>query len=122
MSGFTIPAFLAVAGAGAALRWLATDRWPGGHRGTLLVNVLGAFLLGLLAGSDASAATLTVVGTGGLGALTTFSRLAQDAVDLAEPSDDTSPGMRSPGVPVLYLGATLSLGLAAAWLGLEITA
>ena len=76
MSGFTIPAFLALAGAGAALRWLATDRWPGGHRGTLLVNVLGAFLLGLLAGSDASAATLTVVGTGGLGALTTFSRLA----------------------------------------------
>ena len=122
MSGFTIPAFLAVAGAGAALRWLAADRWPGGHRGTLLVNVLGAFLLGLLAGSDASAATLTVVGTGGLGALTTFSRLAQDAVDLAEPSDDTSLGMRSPGVPVLYLGTTLVLGLAAAWLGLEITA
>jgi|TARA_Y100001949_G_scaffold55648_1_gene46742 CrcB protein len=122
MSGFTIPAFLAVAGAGAALRWLAADRWPGGHRGTLLVNVLGAFLLGLLAGSDASAATLTVVGTGGLGALTTFSRLAQDAVDLAESSDDTSAGMRSPGVPVLYLGTTLVLGLAAAWLGLEITA
>ena len=43
-------------------------------------------------------------------------------MDLAEPSDDTSPGMRSPGVPVLYLGATLSLGLAAAWLGLEIIA
>ena len=62
------------------------------------------------------------MGTGGLGALTTFSRLAQDAVDLAEPSDDTSPGMRSPGVPVLYLGTTLVLGLAAAWLGLEITA
>jgi len=122
MSGFTIPAFLALAGAGAALVWLAADRWPGGHRGTLLVNVLGAFLLGLLAGSDASAATLTVVGTGGLGALTTFSRLAQDAVDLAEPSDDISPGMRSPGIPVLYLGTTLVLGLAAAWLGLEITA
>jgi hypothetical protein len=27
MSGFTIPAFLALAGAGAALRWLAADRW-----------------------------------------------------------------------------------------------
>ena len=122
MSGFTIPAFLALAGAGAGLRWLAADRWPGGHRGTLLVNVLGAFLLGLLVGCGASATTMTVVGTGGLGALTTFSRLAQDAVDLAEPSDDTSPGMRSPGVPVLYLGTTLVLGLAAAWLGLEITA
>ena len=122
MSGFTIPAFLAVAGAGAARRWRAADRWPGGHRGTLLGNVRGAVLLGLLAGSDASAATLTVVGTGGRGALTTFSRLAQDAVDLAESSDDTSAGMRSPGVPVLYLGTTLVLGLAAAWLGLEITA
>jgi hypothetical protein len=30
--------------------------------------------------------------------------------------------MRSPGIPVLYLGTTLVLGLAAAWLGLEITA
>ena len=120
MSGFTIPAFLALAGAGAGLRWLAADRWPGGHRGTLLVNVLGAFLLGLLVGSGASATTMTVVGTGGLGALTTFSRFAQDAADLAEHADDNSPEMRSLSAPVLYVGGTLSLGLVAAWLGLEI--
>ena len=51
MSGSTILAFMALAGAGTALRWMATDNWPEGHRGTLLVNVIGAFLLGLLAGS-----------------------------------------------------------------------
>ena len=32
----TVLGFTALAGAGAGLRFLATDRWPGGHRGTLL--------------------------------------------------------------------------------------
>ena len=55
MSGSTILAFMALAGAGTTLRWMATGHWLEGHRGTLLVNVIGAFLLGLLAGSGASA-------------------------------------------------------------------
>ena len=42
-------------------------------------------------------------------------------MDLAT-SDDDPPGTGSLTPPVLYLAATLVLGLAAAWLGLEITA
>ena len=45
----TVLGFTALAGAGAGLRFLATDRWPGGHRGTLVVNVVGSLALGLLA-------------------------------------------------------------------------
>ena len=102
-------AFIVLAGMGAVLRWLAADRWPGGHRGTLLVNVLGAFLLGLLVGNDATSTAVTV---GGLGALTTFSTFAADMFDLHEQSGRT--------VAAGHMAATLVLGLAAAWLGLEI--
>ena len=42
----TAIAFIGLAGAGSAIRFLAADRWPGGHRGTLLVNVAGSLLLG----------------------------------------------------------------------------
>ncbi|MBC8365721.1 MAG: CrcB family protein [Actinobacteria bacterium] len=113
-------AFIVLAGMGAALRWLAADRWPGGHRGTMLVNVAGASLLGLLAGSGASETTMTIVGAGGLGALTTFSRFAQDAVDLASDPTADHPTIAPRNGAVLYVGATLVFGLAAAWLGLEI--
>ncbi len=41
--------------------------------GTLAVNVLGSFLLGLLFGSSASADERLLFGTGFLGAFTTFS-------------------------------------------------
>lgn len=41
--------------------------------GTLLVNVLGAFLLGLLAGSGVGESGRLLFGTGFLGAFTTFS-------------------------------------------------
>lgn len=41
--------------------------------GTLLVNVLGAFLLGLLIGSGAGENSRLLFGTGFLGAFTTFS-------------------------------------------------
>ena len=44
----TAIAFIGLAGAGSAIRFLAADRWPGGHRGTLLVNVAGSLLLSLI--------------------------------------------------------------------------
>ena len=102
--------FVALAGSGATLRWLAADGWPGGHRGTLAVNVVGAVALGLLGGWTGPA--LTVVGTGGLGSLTTFSTFAADTTNLAD-----GPG----GVAaVRHVAGTLVLGVAAAWLGLAI--
>ena len=102
--------FVALAGLGATLRWLASDGWPGGHRGTLAVNVVGAFALGLLGGWTGPA--LTMVGAGGLGSLTTFSTFAADTTNLA----DGSGGVAA----VRHVAVTLVLGVAAAWLGLSI--
>jgi fluoride exporter len=44
-----------------------------GARGTLTVNLSGAFALGVLTGAGVRGAALLVVGTGLLGAYTTFS-------------------------------------------------
>ena len=107
---------LVVAGAlvGAPLRLLVTriagrdGRDPAA--GTLLVNVVGSALLGVLLGlRDASPAVLALVGTGFCGALTTFSTLGADVVRLLEE--------RALGRALAYLAATLVLGLGAAAAG-----
>ena len=105
----TAGAFIGLAGVGAAVRFLAADRRPGGHRGTLLVNVAGSLLLGLLAG--VSAPVTVVVGTGGLGAMTTFSTFASDTLALAADSPWRAAG---------HVATTVVLGLAAAMIGLAI--
>ena len=103
--------FVLLAALGAAVRCIATDGWPGRHRGTLLVNVAGALGLGLLVGAGAPP---VAVAAGGLGALTTFSTFAADVVRLRETSGRT--------VAAAHVAATLVLGIAAARLGLELTA
>jgi len=109
----TAAAFVAAAVAGALARAEAGRRWNrhnGLAVGTLIVNVTGSFLLGLL--SDAAPPTLTVLGVGGLGAFTTFSSFARDAVALAE--------LRRVKAAAFYVGATCVLGLAAASAGVAI--
>jgi CrcB protein len=106
---------------GTSLRWaldvlLASpnDTFP---FSTLLVNVTGSFVLGLLVGSlwvrrgvpDWLRAGL---GAGVLGSFTTFSALASTLV-LHVASDRW-------GVAFLYLGASLVVGLGAAFLGIRI--
>jgi fluoride exporter len=61
---------------GAAARWAVAQRLPG-RRATLLVNVVGSLLLGLLADVDGTA--YAVVGVGFCGAFTTFSAFALDS-------------------------------------------
>jgi fluoride exporter len=56
---------------GAYLRWQASKRFA--PRGTLLVNLTGAFAAGLVAGTHPSATVLLIAGTGFLGGYTTFS-------------------------------------------------
>ena len=106
----TAATFVLLAGMGAAIRCLATEGWPGAHRGTLLVNVAGAFALGLLVGSDVSS---TAVSVGGLGALTTFSTFVADVTNLRKWSGRTAAAG--------HVAATLALGVGAAWMGLELS-
>jgi CrcB protein len=77
---------------------------------TLLVNVAGSLALGLLVGALPRARWLRpFVGTGVLGGFTTFSAFALETDRLLG---------RAPVLAVVYVGLTLLLGLAAAWLGL----
>ena len=109
----TVVAFVAAAVVGTLARAEAGRRWnrPNGFAvGTLVVNVTGSFLLGLL--SDAAPATVTVLGVGGLGAYTTFSSFARDAVAQAEVGRVKTAAS--------YVIATCVLGIAAASAGVAI--
>lgn len=111
---------LVVAGAcGALLRYEAELHvrrrlGPCFPYGTLLINVTGAVALGVLTGlaSHQGVPTdiVTVLGTGLLGAYTTFSTFMYDTVAMAEQG-------RS-GATAMNIGASVLLGLAAAALGL----
>jgi CrcB protein len=81
------------AAVGAPSRWLLdralSARWPGSFPwGTLAVNLLGSFILGVVLGTSshvASGPQLTLLlGTGFCGAFTTFSTFSFESVRLAE--------------------------------------
>ncbi len=78
--------------------------------GTLLINIMGSFLLGLIANDSSDIVIL--FGIGALGSMTTFSTLSQEAVQL-------SRGKRI-GTAIFYVATSLTAGVAAAWLGLLI--
>jgi len=81
--------------------------------GTVTVNVTGAFLLGVVSGLAPSQQTATLVGTGFLGAYTTFSGWMLETRSLAE-----EPRYRTATANIVI---SVVLGLAAAlaghWLG-----
>ncbi|HSF98411.1 MAG TPA: CrcB family protein [Ornithinibacter sp.] len=111
-----VDALLVAVGAalGAPARYL-TNHWVrerlGGTpaAGTLLVNVVGSFVLGLLVGAGATGAPMALIGIGFCGALTTFSTLALEVWDAMD--DDR----RTQAVANVVL--SLALGVGAAWLG-----
>jgi CrcB protein len=84
---------LVAAGIGAPARYLL-DGWVQDHAsgafpwGTFTVNVTGCLILGALTGlglyHGLGSTTRTVIGTGGLGAYTTFSTFTFETVRLAE--------------------------------------
>ena len=105
-------AFVALAATGTVVRAVAGRRFnrPGAFPiGTLLVNVGGSFALGLLHRVAPPAAT--ILGTGLLGATTTFSTLVADTAVLAR----AQAGRRR--AAATYLAVTLVAGLAAAATG-----
>jgi fluoride ion exporter CrcB/FEX len=107
MTYFLIASFIALVSAGAILRWYATKYF--GLVGTLLINLLGAFALGLLTNTGATAAV--VLGTGALGSLTTISGLALHFDQLLRNDKKLAIG---------YLVLSLSGGIAAALLGIKL--
>ena len=105
--------FMLLAAAASLVRAAATSSDELNKRlaGTLAMNVVGAFALGLL--SESGASTQIIVGVGGLGALTTFSSFVAQMATLVE------AGRRRDAAG--YLLATLVLGIGAAWVGMELT-
>ena len=84
--------------------------------GTLVINVTGSFVLGVVAGLAAHdgvpTSVVTIIGTGLLGAYTTFSTFSVDTVELVEHGRLRSAAAN--------LGASLVVGLGAAAGGLVV--
>lgn len=105
--------FALAAAVGAAARFLATENLNRSFpTGTLMVNVAASFALGLL--SQAGPDWQAVAGIGALGALSTWSTVAAEVAHLARE--------RQGPLAVLYLAATTTTGVVAAWLGIQLAA
>ena len=116
-------ALVAVGGtAGTGLRYLITTvvpHWAGVPMATFGINVVGAFLLGVLLellaestlDSGWSRRLRLGIGTGGLGGFTTYSALATDTVTLAAAHPGRAAGY---ALATVILGAVASL--AGIWL------
>lgn len=109
-------AFLVAVGAavGAPLRylvghWLRSRTPATASAGTLVVNVLGSFVLGLAVAAGLSGSALALVGAGFCGALTTFSSFA---LEVWEAWIDEERGHAVANVVL-----SLALGVGAAWAG-----
>jgi fluoride exporter len=123
MSNLAWLAFLVAAAVGAPARYLidglVQDRTEGAFPwGTFVVNVSGCLVLGTISGlglyHGLDPATRTVLGTGGMGAYTTFSTFTFETVRLAE-EGAVNDALRN-------VGANVIVGLAAASAGLALAA
>jgi fluoride exporter len=93
-----------------ALDGLITGRAGGEFPfGTLLVNLLGAFVLGILVGAALDANAYRLWGTGLIGAFTTFSTWVFESHRLGEDGE-----LR---LGVVNFAVSLALGIGAAWAG-----
>ncbi|MVO99279.1 protein CrcB [Paenibacillus sp. N10] len=80
--------------------------------GTLTVNLLGSFLLGYLAGHVSAETFVLWMGTGFIGAFTTFSTLKLESIKLLK--------QRLMLVWLLYTGVTYTFGILLAYAGYHI--
>lgn len=106
----TATMFVVLAGLGAVMRAGIAGRLnsPDGMAwGTLAVNVTGSFALGLA--SNMTSPAITVIGTGFLGAYTTFSSFSRDTIALVEHDRIAAA--------VAYVASTVVICVAAAWVG-----
>ncbi len=77
--------------------------------GTLTVNLAGSFLLGVLWGGGADVRLMALLGSGFMGAFTTFSTLKLESEALLRQGESRTAW--------LYLGLSYTLGLLLAYLG-----
>ncbi|ABO50010.1 camphor resistance protein CrcB [Desulforamulus reducens MI-1] len=81
--------------------------------GTFTVNLLGSLLLGLLAGQSVDPSLYLLVGTGFLGAFTTFSTFELEAVELLRKNKVK--------LSLFYLLGSVMLGVLCAFLGYSLS-
>ncbi|MDF4896765.1 fluoride efflux transporter CrcB [Vibrio parahaemolyticus] len=123
MGQFSILGFIALGGAiGACSRYLVSEFCVllfgrGFPYGTLTVNVVGSFIMGLLIAAFKSEILATepwrqVIGLGFLGALTTFSTFSMDNVLLVQQGAFFKMGLN------ILLNVVLSIS--AAWIGFQL--
>ena len=110
MSVTVVAGVAVLGGTGAVARWAVTravTARAGGSFpfGTLVVNLTGAFLLGVLVGVTADREALRLLGTGLLGGYTTFSTWMLDSRRLR------------PALLLANVGGSLVLGVLAVWIG-----
>lgn len=79
---------------------------------TLLINLIGAFLLGYIIGRDLSVNWELLLGTGFMGAFTTFSTFKLEAIKLHM--------VKNWRAFALYLGISYTLGILLAFLGMRL--
>ena len=119
-AGLGVVLLLGLAGATGAAARFAFSEWATRHEkgsfplATLLINVTGAFALGLLTTAGGSSGALAqarlVVGTGFLGGYTTFSTLSYDTHSLFRSGQTRAAWLNALG--------SLGIGVVAAALGL----
>ncbi|MFD0049738.1 fluoride efflux transporter CrcB [Actinomycetes bacterium NPDC127524] len=80
--------------------------------GTMAVNLSGAFLLGFITGSQANLTVTLLLGTGFMGAFTTFSTLKLEIIQLHM--------KKYKKVLILYIVITYGAGIFLAYLGYHI--
>lgn len=108
MNGFDAAQVVGTGGAlGALLRHAVSTRVTGEDypRGTLTVNVLGSFALGLITFSGLGGDAALLLGTGACGAFTTFSSFAYETVRFAEAGEYGKAAVYSLGTFVAALAA-----------------
>jgi len=92
-----------------AAKWPMSFPW-----GTFSVNILGCFLIGIVMGlsfqSSVSTPTRLLLATGFCGGFTTFSTYSLEIFELYQRGEA--------GIGMLYLFASILLGLTGVWLGL----
>ncbi|MBF6213430.1 fluoride efflux transporter CrcB [Nocardia puris] len=110
----TVLAVLLGAMVGAPLRYLTDRAVQARHSGlfpwgTMVVNVVGCFVMGAVAGAALSHTWTAVLGTGFCGALTTYSTFGYETIRLME--------VRAYRYAVLNVSASVVAGLGAVALG-----